>query len=67
MKAEIREEFKDAMGTRIRLPVLAYMEERLEAVKHALVITADETQLRVLQGRAQELNETINLIKSVRE
>lgn len=67
MKQMTKEEFKDAMGTRIRIPVLAYFKERLEECKVALVIQTDEKQVRILQGRAQELNEIIQLIESVRE
>lgn len=67
MKKETLEEFRLALASRIQIPVLAYMEERLKEVKNLLVTTTKETGIRKLQGRALELQDIINEISKVRE
>lgn len=61
------EDFKQAVASKISVPLLAYFNARLEKVKTELVSTMDERAIRIAQGRAAELTETIRLIKSVRE
>lgn len=62
----IKQDLLTALGSRINVPVTAYLEARLEEVKRNLII-ADEKSVKNLQGRAQELDELLTLAKQARE
>lgn len=48
-------------------PLMAWLEERLNEHKEKLMYQMDEAQMRVFQGRAQELDELRSLIKAAPE
>lgn len=47
--------------------LMDWLEERLNEYKEKLMYQTDEAQMRVFQGRAQELTELRSLIKSAPE
>lgn len=65
MDAQIKEMARAALASGINRPMLAYYEARLEEVKVAL-LSCDEKMFRMYQGRGQELQESIALIKSAK-
>lgn len=67
MKKQTLDDFRLALASRINVPVLAYLEERLAEVQAGLVDTVEERAVREQQGRARELKDLIRLVKQVRE
>lgn len=63
---EEKANFALAIASNVNKPILAYFEARLQELQLQLV-TASGSCMPVLQGRAQEVMDTIKTIKSVRE
>lgn len=67
MEPNVERDMKVAMGSgHVNRAAVAYLESRLADVKQQLV-SANENMYRQLQGRAQELQDIIKLIKLSRE
>lgn len=48
-------------------PFMDYLEAELSELKDMVVLQPDETQLRILQGRAQQVRALLELIKKAPE
>lgn len=67
MKQSTLDEFRLALASRINVPVLTYLEERLADIQAGIVDATEDKAVREQQGRAREIRDLIKLVKSVRE
>lgn len=66
MRTEVVERVKLALASGINLPLLEYLQAKLsDTVAHLIVV--NDLDFKRTQGKAQELEELIKLVKSVRE
>jgi len=66
MRKDIEERVKIALASGINLPLLEYLQAKQQEKLKELMLAGD-SNFRLVQGKAQELEELITLVKSVRE
>lgn len=67
MKQTTLDEFRLALASRINVPILAYLEERLADIQTGIVDATEDRAVREQQGRAREIRDLIKTVKTVRE